>query len=290
MAAQIFPDRTNGFTMFSGVFQTDQDLPYLNAINFNESAFWEQEDFNQLLSQYHSAKIPIYDSTSNVMHTIFFGGMSQFTLDEFNNLIEDQDVPFVNTISRVSRFASDSTVEFKLDINMPSLLGSGSEFIPIHNNYFNYRDICMLDRISEGKTLIGYIYGGIESTEANIFFKNDGSQSRASATIFRVYLTKMQSANTNDLAINQSIDIQLKLYPNPVQNTLNISFNNKENEAVECRVYNASNQLVNENKYGNFGSYKNGELVINTAELPKGVYFIELNIGAKKLQSKFIKI
>ena len=90
--------------------------------------------FNQYLSQYHSAKIPIYDTDNNMMHTLFFGGMSQYKLDADGNLIQDDNVPFVKTISKVSRFRDGSMIESSLDIEMPTLLGSGAEFIPINKN------------------------------------------------------------------------------------------------------------------------------------------------------------
>jgi len=40
------------------------------------------------------------------------------------------------------------------------------------------------------KTQLINIYGGIESSEENIFFKNNGTQSKASNQAFKVYLTK----------------------------------------------------------------------------------------------------
>ena len=70
MVPQIFPDGENGFTMFSGVFQEEIDLPFLNSVNIISSGYEVNNDFNQYLSQYHSAKIPIFDAINNTMHTL----------------------------------------------------------------------------------------------------------------------------------------------------------------------------------------------------------------------------
>ena len=62
--------------------------------------------------------------------------MSQFYLGENNELIEDQDVPFIKTISKISRFSDGSMAEIKLPLEMPTLVGAGAEFIPFYNAPF----------------------------------------------------------------------------------------------------------------------------------------------------------
>jgi len=133
MSPQIFPNGNHGFTMFSGVFNSE-DLPFLNTVDITGTGHIVNNEFNQYLSQYHSAKLPIYDIANNTMHTVFFGGMSQYTMDNNGNLVQDDNVPFVKTISKVTRFSDGTMEESKLGIEMPSLLGSGSEFIPITDN------------------------------------------------------------------------------------------------------------------------------------------------------------
>lgn len=191
MVPQIFPNRKEGFTMFSGVFQHDKDIPWLNTVDVTETGYKVRLNFNQFLSQYHSAKVPLYDKANNTMHTVFFGGMSQYTIDKNNKLIKDDNVPFVKTISMVSRFANGTMKEKKLEIEMPSFLGSGAEFIPAHKETPMFHgEIVNLNGLKKGKTLIGYIFGGIESSKGNIFFINNGNQSSASNLLFKVYIIK----------------------------------------------------------------------------------------------------
>lgn len=235
MTPQIFSDGTEGFTMFSGVFQHAANLPWLNTVDITASGYTVNNTFNQYLSQYHCANIPIYDTSSNAMHTVFFGGMSQYKLDTNDNLIQDDNVPFVKTISKVSRFSDDSMVESSLDIEMPAFLGSGAEFIPLNNNT-NYLENGILDinNLPDGVTLVGYIFGGIESTQENIFFINNGTQSSASNLAFKVFINKT-SLSVNEVELNLNNIYNLKIYPNPSKDIFSIEvfIPNTENSTIQ---------------------------------------------------------
>jgi hypothetical protein len=191
MVPQIFPDGTSGFTMFSGVFQYQANIPWLNSVDVTSTGYTVNNEFNQYLSQYHSAKIPMYNAATREMMTVFFGGLSQYEYDENGTLVEDKQVPFVKTISKVTRHANGSMTEKDLGIKMPAFLGSGAEFIPVSNGaiYLDH-EILDLNKLPIGKTLVGYIYGGIESSRKNVFFTNNAHQSIASNQVFKVYLTK----------------------------------------------------------------------------------------------------
>ncbi|MCB0795287.1 MAG: hypothetical protein KDB88_11175 [Flavobacteriales bacterium] len=187
MLPQIFPDGAPGFTVFSGVFQYAQDLPWLNTVDVTDSGYVVVPGFEQLLNQYHTAHLPVWDSTANIMRSIFFGGISRYFYDQQGVLWDDQDVPFVNTISMVERDGSGVLQEVALD-QMPALLGSGAEFIPSSGVPMHPMGILRQHALSGDTVLAGYIVGGIESTAPNIFFSNNGTQSDATGRIFKVLL------------------------------------------------------------------------------------------------------
>lgn len=108
---QIFPDGKPGYMISSGVFQINDDLPFLYPVYITESGVTPQTGFNQYLSNYHCAVTALYDSAENRMHNLFFGGMSRYYYQN-GTLIEDNRVPFIKTISRVTRFADGSLQEF----------------------------------------------------------------------------------------------------------------------------------------------------------------------------------
>lgn len=279
MAPQFFPDGSFGFTAFSGVFDYN-DMPYLNSVDIDTNGYTVNNNFEQLLSQYHSAKLPIFDQQANTMHTLFFGGLSQFYFDANGNLIEDVNVPFVKTISKTSRFSDGTMQESDLGyIEMPTLVGPGAEFIPVHDSLYIH-GILKLNTIPDTQTLVGYVYGGIESSSQNIFFVNDGTQSFASNTIFKVYINKSQTS-LEEIPVNGKTVIDLSAHPNPSKGLVNIKLNIPDAGDVYLQVHTAEGRLVVNEIYStpHLGSF---EKTIDLSELPDGSYHITIISGTFK--------
>jgi len=286
MVPQIFPDGSLGFTAFSGVFNYS-DMPYLNTVNITDAGYTVNNTFNQYLSQYHSATLPIHDANANTMHTLFFGGMSQFTLDSQNNLVEDVDVPFVKTISRVTRAFDGSMQEVKLNyLEMPSLVGAGAEFIPV-SSYYNSHDILDINTVPSSKTLVGYIYGGIESSAENIFFVNDGTQSSASNVIFKVYINK-DAVSVDEIALTGEHVLGLEIYPVPTRGKLNIEFFAPQNRDFTIRILDTAGKLMEEVLFSleDSGDQK---LKMNVSKLASGSYILVLTDGVNEEHRTFVK-
>lgn len=189
MAPQVFPDRKLGYTAFSGVFQAAVNLPYLNTVDIDTVSYYPNTSFNQLLNHYHSGKFSVYDSAANLMHSFFLGGMAQFYYDAGGNLEQDNAVPFVSTIGRVSRDAGGTMTETKVG-DLPGLLGSGAELILNHELPLYANEVIRLHDVNADTVLAGYLVGGIQSIAPNIFFVNNGTQSSAANTIFKIFLVK----------------------------------------------------------------------------------------------------
>lgn len=286
MVPQIFPNGTEGYTVFTGVFNPN-DLPFLNTVDVHETSFDVNNNFNQYLSQYHSAKIPIFDANANAMHTLFFGGISQFTLDASNNLVEDTDVPFVKTISKVTRLSNGTMQEVDLNyIEMPTLVGSGAEFIPVANLYLP-NEILDLNNVSETKTLIGYIYGGIESTQENIFFINDGTQSSASNVIFKVYINK-GVADLDEVQISGNQILQTNVYPVPANDEISISFHAVRAGDINLKIV-AQNGKTVHSETVSVNTSGAQEITLDISNVKKGAYTLILNNGVDQSSSHFLK-
>jgi len=285
MVPQVFPNGKQGFTMFSGVFDSN-DLPWLNSVDVIDSIYSLNTSFSQYLSHYHSAKLPIYDSVNNAMHTIFFGGMSQYTLDTLGNLIQDDDVPFVKTISKVSRLSNGTMQETKLGVEMPSLLGAGAEFIPVSNSsIYNEQEILKLDKINS-RMLVGYIYGGIESTQPNIFFSNTGTQSTVNSTIFKVFV-EMGTVGIEEKVLNPSNILNLSIFPNPATNVLNAEFFIPNMENCILIIYDISGKEISRFELEKEIGKQKQQLDIS--ELQTGSYVLELKSGVYSSTLKFQK-
>jgi hypothetical protein len=190
MAPQIFADGRRGFTMFSGVFQYDRDVPWLTAVDFDAKGYRVVPGFEQLFSHYHSAHASLHDAQRGEMHTIFFGGLAQFFFDASGTLTEDDAVPFVKTISMVTRRA-DGTMREEVIGEMPALLGTSAEFVANPALAGPARGILALPTqpLPPAGLDLGYVVGGIESSAPNVFFSNAVDASIASSRLFRVTLS-----------------------------------------------------------------------------------------------------
>jgi hypothetical protein len=240
---QIMPSGAEGLTAFSGVFQEGINLPYLNCVNIDSTGHTVVDAFSQYYNHYHCAHIPLYSSETNEMHTVFFGGIAQY-YESAGILVQDNNVPFVKTIARVSRDASGVMAEYKLPVEMPSLLGAGSEFIAVENLPAFDNGVLKLDEFMADTTLVGYIYGGISSTAANIFFTNTGTQSIASNLIFKVYVIKNTTVGLHELNPYSTGTLQMQVYPNPNNGDFMVKFNLKNESEVKIYMHDLSGNLI----------------------------------------------
>ena len=284
---QIMPLGQEGLTAFSGVFQVGVDLPFLNCVNIDSSGYTVDNAFSQYYNHYHCAHIPLYSATSNQMHTVFFGGIAQF-YDSLGILVQDNNVPFVKTIARVTRDANGEMTEHKLPVEMPTLLGAGSEFIPVENLPSYNNEVLKLDEFTADTTLVGYIYGGISSTAANIFFTNTGTQSIASSQLFKVYVIKNSTLGIHQLNKHSNGTLQMQVYPNPGNGNFTVKFKLKTATQVKVIINDATGKLIESNVLNalpageNTYSKRIGNL--NSG----GVYYITIETSIEKATQKII--
>ena len=215
LVPQIFPDGSEGYTVSSGVFQINVNLPFLYPVDIKSSGYVPQTSFNQYLSNYHSGKVSLYDATNNRMHSLFFGGISQYYYNG-TTLIQDDNVPFVKTISRVTRFADGTLTEYQLPVELPSLKGAGAEFIPNPALPHFENEVLKLNEIAAQTFTIGHLYGGIQSTSLNPFTNNQNTGTTADNVIYEVKL--VQTAPLGVQEINGKNPFSFTVSPNPAKN------------------------------------------------------------------------
>jgi hypothetical protein len=279
---QIFPDGSQGFTVFSGVFRYDADLPWLNTVDVLPGSYTVNNDFNQYLNQYHTAHAVLYSATSNEMHTAFFGGISRYFLNAAGVLVDDPEVPFVKTISLVSRSADGTMQEFKLG-EMPGLLGSGAEFMLAENLPLLTDDIIDFDALTDEQP-IGYVIGGIESTLPNVLFLNGDDLSSASGRVFKVILKKQA---TDVVQISGQQYFGLKLFPNPASAKLTVNFSVPVDDMVYLTFTDSTGKVLkHEKRTVESGEY---ELYFDVAGWTAGSYFLEVKNEKYGVRQVFVK-
>lgn len=287
VAPQIMPDGSEGITAFSGVFQLTADLPYLNCVNIDSNGYQVNNNFSQYYNHYHCAHLPVYDSINNEMHTFFFGGISQY-YDSSGVLVQDNNVPFVKTIARVSRDASGIMAEYKLAIDMPGLLGSGSEFIANKQISHYENNVLRLNEMQSDTILAGYIYGGISSTLPNIFFINTGMESSASSQIYKVLFVNSSPSNIATLNPQSIGSLHIQVYPNPNGGDFSINYHLKQTTDVSIVIYDSVGKMLNNEV---IKSSTKGNKVFST-ELNNGnttgIYFVTLKTSYETASQKII--
>ncbi|MBN2746559.1 MAG: T9SS type A sorting domain-containing protein [Bacteroidales bacterium] len=284
---QIFPNGNEGLTAFSGVFQQTVDLPFLNSVDIDSSGYFVNNSFNQYFNHYECAFLPAYSASNNAMNTIFFGGIARY-YESNGTLITDDNVPFVKTIARVTRESNGIMSEHKLPVEMPGLLGAGAHFIHSENMPFSENQILFLDSLSADTSLVGYIYGGINSTLPNIFFTNTGTQSSASSQVFKVMLIKNPSANIEAAQVVKTDYFQLQAYPNPFSDNILVNFYLSESADIYIELIDYKGAII----FNAMKSLKEGyqNHYINDLEfLSNGIYFLRISDGKVSQSLKVLK-
>lgn len=288
LVPQIFPDRSEGFTAFSGVFQYSSNIPYLNSVDIKSNTFQVNDEFNQHLSQYHSAVLPVYDSLNNFMHNYFFGGMSQFFIDTITQaMVEDTLVPFVNTISHVKRDSEGNLFEAQLNFSMNGLEGTNAEFIPLPSTKTFMHKIVDLNHLL-GRTQVGWIYGGIISPEINIS-ETDPAMSYASNKLYKVYIDKTIDDPVKSYEAIQSIRY-LKLFPNPgTSQNRTLTFELIRDEQLNIAIFDKYGRIIKQLSNKSYPAGKH-QLDLELDNLNKGAYLMRIQSNSSRKTISFIII
>lgn len=284
---QIMPNGQEGVTAFSGVFQKTVDLPYLNCVNIDSSGYAPNNAFSQHYNHYHCAFLPLYSASSNQMHSVFFGGIAQF-YDSLGIMVQDNNVPFVRTIARVTRDAAGTMAEYKLPVEMPALLGASSEFIPLETVSTYANGVVKLDELTSDTTLVGYIYGGIASSASNIFWINTGTESSASSQIYKVFVLKNAASATHELNKQSTGTLRMQIFPNPNNGVFGVKFQWAKPSRVWLSIADQNGKLIDHEELKNLFPGEN----IVTRKLKKvtvgSTYFVTLETETEKATLKTV--
>lgn len=270
LVPQVFTDGSLGYLLSSGVFQTQVDLPFLYPVEIKQDTFIPREDFNQYLSNYHGPKVGLYDGQSEHMHSLFFGGISQYYY-EADQMVKDDAVPFVKTISRVSRDNQGNYMEYKMDTEMPSLNTASAEFIIAPDIPQTSHKVVLLDQIEGDEIQIGHILGGIESPSLNPFANNQTNTTQASAKIYSVTLVR-DVPNALD-PLDGSNPYDLVVFPNPAGNIVTLKFNLDKEVPVYFMLTDVQGKMHQQAPLRNIKAGTN-EIAIPFSQFPSGKNYV----------------
>lgn len=195
----IMDDGTHGITVYGGVFSTNGGNGFPNPIyisqdNTGNTAFAFDQGFAQKLNLYECANVTMYDPTAKNMYTSFLGGITDYYYDKAGVLTPGSIMNFLpfskNATTVVRNGTSKTSVEYpQQSPALPGYIGSDAEFIPnpALATYGGMDEMIDYSQVPTGRTLVGWMYGGILSTAEQ---SSEMNPTFANSKIYEVWITK----------------------------------------------------------------------------------------------------
>ncbi|MBK7370085.1 MAG: hypothetical protein IPJ09_01290 [Saprospiraceae bacterium] len=193
----VIPQKSGSFfATFGGVFTAagngfDQPI-YITPAGLSTS--YRIDTLHQLTSQYNCARVVIYDQATDKTTVALMGGIGRFQYHVDSAYWEDGDdgalLPFVKTITQMQYVQGNMAQRVQIppgSPELPALLGANAIFLA--NPDFSFSDGTIDYAKIKGNltTIIGYLYGGIQSPSPS---SNDVNPSSVNNQMYEVILTK----------------------------------------------------------------------------------------------------
>lgn len=274
----IKPDGSMAIGAYGGVFRKDSLLPFREPVIINAGST-VVTGYQQRMSCYTSALMPVYDSLTQIMYTTFFGGISLYDFNDTTGIIKrDSLVPFINDITTLTSHPSGMMEETILPVKFSGLLGSNAKFIPTKHVSSYVNEVIRLRDLPNTKILAGYMFGGIRAQQGNF-----GSSS-ANDTIYRIFITPNNIVGLEE-EINSIRNVQL--FPNPANITSTLLFTLKNSGQVRISLLDITGKEIMQ--ITNEGLQKgNQKFMINTSKLSAGIYICKIRCESGERSMKLV--
>jgi hypothetical protein len=101
-----------------------------------------------------------------------------------------------------------------------------------------------------------------------------------------VFALELGYANTLVNIESHEMLPEMEIYPNPVQDVLNLNISSQDQE-LSCRIINQAGQIIQDHK---FNASASSNITINTSMLEPGIYFIQISSNkGYSIAKKFLK-
>lgn len=224
LAPTRYKNGKDGLMIFSGVFQPTTDMPFRSVVELNGDQYLLRNNFYQYFNHYHSAHLDFYDSTTDIMHHYFIGGLSEYYIEK-NQLKQDSNVPFTKLVSHITRNELGELREYYLKEELPLFMGAGSHFIPSVNVKQFANGVIDLSATlgTADSVLLGFVVGGITADERNVFWSSvEGEKSKALNQWIEIYYSK---SDKSEILHSLSSGVTgLECYTNNDMNEFNVEF------------------------------------------------------------------
>lgn len=211
--------------VYSGVFQYNINRPFLNTAIIDRTNYEERFDFEHKLASYTCSRLGIYDSIKNEFHQIFFGGMAEYFKDSSNQIVRDPLVPFVKSVSCLTRKQNGRFEESLLKEELPGYFGTNSEILLSPDLPLFFQDIVDLNKLPKDSVFIGTLFGGIynPTNERNPWEKDLAKHTVSNPYLIKIYYKAAIPNRVNQIKLTEK-EFSFQLIPNPVTEKFIVSF------------------------------------------------------------------
>jgi hypothetical protein len=163
--------------------------------------------FAQGMNNYSCANFGLYSAKTNDMYTVFCGGISfLYSVDggfyaPGGSFVEDINLGFTNDVTTIRIDSSGNYQQYFMSATFPAitptfgtapgpevLFGASAYFIPAGGLAQYPNGVFALDQLGSSPVLLGYIVGGIQSSEAETTSEIGNVDTHASNYVFTVTL------------------------------------------------------------------------------------------------------
>lgn len=130
-----------------------------------------------------------------------------------------------------------------------------------------------LDEPDADTAFVGYILGGIQSSQPNIFFINTGVESVAANRLFKVYLVQ-NAASSTQTAIQEN-PLKVSAVPNPFRDEMQVTFETARLQKIGVRILDAGGKKVLRIPEQEYPAGKH-RIPVTLKWFPKGAYTVLL--------------
>ncbi|MBI4946772.1 MAG: T9SS type A sorting domain-containing protein [Bacteroidetes bacterium] len=265
VAPIVNPDESFSIAAYAGVFKPNFK-PFTHPIYVDSSSVFIDTAYNQVMSLYTCARVPMYDSATQNMYTVFLGGVSTNYYDETTQqLLYSAKIPFTDDVTVLTKYANGTTQETLLPFQLPALIGKNAKFIfnQSVSHYSNH--VIKLHALSQ-RTHVGYFFGGIRASQPN------NGVSVANDSIYRIFITPKA---INSIKNIETLNPSLRIFPNPAKTNITISFHLSNFEHVQLTIYDVIGKKIKTplDKDMNEGDYS---ISIDASDLTSNLYLCQL--------------
>lgn len=269
--------------VYGGVFQYNINRAFLNTALIQNQDYEELFDFEHKFASYNCARIGLYDSLKNEMYQVFFGGMAEFYRDSVNAISRDNYVPFVKSISSITRHTNGKFEEHLYPEELPGYFGTNAEFLINPELKRIYQDIVDYNSLKKDTSYLGCIFGGIYNPSAyrNVWQQDSAHLTRSNPYVLKVSFVKNQTTDNRQL---QNSNYDVIIIPNPAKNQVVIKFKTElVLTSLKLSIQNTQGYTV---KNLSYADVLNNELILSTDDLVPQKYILNLLINEEQLITK----